>query len=142
MFGKWLGGGLGWALGGPIGAIIGFGIGSLLDESKVTVKRGSTVRSSSYASATINDFTASLLVLSAAVMKSDGKTMKSELDFVRRFFTQQFGEAKATEDMLLLKEILKKEIPVNDVCMQIKQFMPIASRLQLIHYLYGLSKAD
>ena len=23
-FGKWIGGGLGWALGGPIGAIIGF----------------------------------------------------------------------------------------------------------------------
>ena len=142
MFGKWLGGGLGWALGGPVGAIIGFALGSLLDESKVTVVRGNTSTSSGYASATVNDFTASLLVLSAAVMKSDGKVLKSELDFVKRFFIQQFGEAKANEDMLLLKEILKKEIPVSDVCAQIKQFMPIASRLQLIHYLYGLSKAD
>ncbi|HEY4799491.1 MAG TPA: TerB family tellurite resistance protein [Bacteroidia bacterium] len=142
MFGKWLGGGLGWALGGPIGGIIGFALGSLLDESEVTVQRGRTTSSSSYAAATVNDFTASLLVLSAAVMKSDGKTMKSELDFVRRFFTQQFGEAKANENMLLLREILKKDIPLNQVCAQVKQFMPIASRLQLIHYLFGLSKAD
>ena len=141
-FGKWLGGGLGWALGGPIGGIIGFALGSLLDESEVTVSRGGRTTFSSHASATINDFTASLLVLSAAVMKSDGKAMKSELDFVKKFFTQQFGEAKAAEDILLLKEILKKEIPLSEVCLQIKQSMPIASRLQLIHYLYGLSKAD
>jgi len=141
-FGKWLGGGLGWAFGGPIGGIIGFALGSLLDNSEVAVKRGSTSASSSHASATVNDFTASLLVLSAAVMKSDGAVMKSELDFIKRFFVQQFGEAKANADMLLLQEILKKEIPLHDVCNQIKHFMPIASRLQLIHYLYGLSKAD
>jgi DnaJ like chaperone protein len=141
-FGKWLGGGLGWALGGPIGAIIGFALGSLLDQSEVTVTRGGTTTSSGHASATINDFTASLLVLSAAVMKSDGKALKSELDFIKAFFTQQFGEAKANADMLLLKEILKKEIPLHEVCTQIRQFMPIASRQQLIHYLYGLSKAD
>ncbi|HNO70230.1 MAG TPA: DnaJ domain-containing protein [Bacteroidia bacterium] len=141
-FGKWLGGGLGWALGGPIGAIIGFALGSLLDESEVTVQRGNTTTTFSQASATVNDFTASLLVLSAAVMKSDGKALKSELDFVKRFFIQQFGEAKANADMLLLKEVLKKEIPLHEVCNQIKHFMPIASRLQLLHYLYGLSKAD
>ncbi|MDO8656191.1 MAG: DnaJ domain-containing protein [Nanoarchaeota archaeon] len=141
-FGKWLGGGLGWALGGPIGAIIGFALGSLLDESEVTVTRGRTTSSSSYASATVNDFTASLLVLSGAVMKSDGAVMKSELEFVRIFFTRQFGEEKARQDMLLLKEILKRTINLKEVCAQIKQFMPIASRLQLIHYLYGLSNSD
>ena len=27
-YGKWIGGGLGWAFGGPLGAIIGFAIGS------------------------------------------------------------------------------------------------------------------
>ena len=30
-FGKWIGGGLGWAVGGPIGAIFGFVVGSLFD---------------------------------------------------------------------------------------------------------------
>ena len=142
MFGKWLGGGLGWALGGPIGALIGYSLGSLLDNSEVSVKRGRTTTFSSQASATLNDFTASLLVLSAAVMKSDGKATKSELEYVRKFFIQQFGEAKAREDMRLFQEILQKEIPLQQVCSQIKQFMPIASRLQLIHYLFGISKAD
>lgn len=141
-FGKWLGGGLGWALGGPIGAIIGFALGSMLDDTEVTVQRGNTTTTHSKASVTVNDFTASLVVLSAAVMKSDGKALKSELDFVRRFFIQQFGEAKANADMLLLKEVLKKDIPLQDVCNQIRHYMPIASRLQLIHYLFGLSKAD
>ena len=39
-FGKWLGGGLGWAVGGPIGAIIGFALGSVLDDTKVVVNSG------------------------------------------------------------------------------------------------------
>jgi len=138
-FAKWLGGGLGWALGGPVGAILGFALGSMVDEAQVTVHRGSARTAPTGG---VNDFTASLLVLSGAVMKSDGAVMKSELEFVRKFFARQFGEEKARQDMLLLKEILKKEIPLHDVCDQIKHFMPHASRLQLLHYLYGLSNAD
>ena len=42
----------------------------------------------------------------------------------------------------MLKEILEKDIPVRDVCLQIKRFMPVAARLQLIHFLFGISKAD
>lgn len=145
-FAKWLGGGLGWALGGPIGAIIGFALGSLLDESEITVYKGGSPppggNRGSFQRGSVNDFTASLLVLSAAIMKSDGIPKKSELDYIRSFFIRQFGEEKAYQDMLLLKEMLKRDIPVHDVCAQIKQFMPLASRQQLIHYLYGLSKAD
>ena len=138
-FAKWLGGGLGWALGGPMGAILGFALGSMVDESEVTVHSGNTTFAPRHS---VNDFTASLLVLSAAVMKSDGKATKSELEYVRNFFVRQFGEQKANEDMLLLREMLKRDIPVHEVCAQIQQFMPLASRLQLIHYLYGLSNAD
>lgn len=147
-YAKWLGGGLGWAFGGPIGAIIGFALGSLMDETEVTVYKGGKSSSGGYGSrgpfqqTSVNDFTASLLVLSAAVMKSDGIPKKSELDYIRNFFIRQFGEQKAYQDMLLLKEMLKREIPIHDVCAQIEQFMPMASRLQLIHYLYGLSNAD
>lgn len=139
-FGKWLGGGLGWALGGPVGAILGFAIGSFLDESNVTVQ---TSRSGNLPpQLNVNDFTASLLVLSAAVMKSDGTPTRSELNFIHDFFKRQFGPEKAGQSMLMLREILKQNIPVHDVCHQIRQFMPLASRLQLIHYLYGLSNAD
>jgi DnaJ like chaperone protein len=139
-FGKWLGSGLGWALGGPLGGVLGFALGSLFDASDVK-DDGSTVDHSSTRQGT-GDFTVTLLVLSAAVMKSDGKTLKSELDYVKKFLATQFGEERAQEQLLILKEILKQEIPLHDVCVQIKHFMPHAQRLQIIHYLFGISKAD
>lgn len=143
-FGKWLGGGLGWALGGPLGAVLGFALGSAFDAASVTVQTtsGNTGYSSRLSSSHVGDFAASLLVLSAAVMKSDGKTLKSELDYVKRFLSNQFGEQNAQMQIQLLKEILKQEIPLHDVCMQIKQYMPHSERLQIIHYLFGISKAD
>ena len=88
------------------------------------------------------DFVASLLVLTAAVMKADKKIMKSELDYVKQFFLKQFGETQTDQQMLMLREILKQEIPLRDVCMQIKQNMDYAARLQLIHFLFGVASAD
>ena len=134
-FGKWLGGGLGWALGGPLGGIIGFALGSAFDGTE-TLNTENNQRTSN------GDFAMSLLVLSAAVMKSDGKILKSELDFVKDFFTKQFGRENAAQQILMLKEILKKEIPLFDVCNQIKQHMPHAQRIQIVHYLFGISQAD
>ena len=134
-FGKWLGGGLGWALGGPLGGIIGFALGSAFDGTE-TLNIETNQRTSN------GDFAMSLLVLSAAVMKSDGKMLKSELDFVKDFFTKQFGRENAAQQILMLKEILKKDIPLFDVCNQIKQHMPHAQRIQIVHYLFGISQAD
>lgn len=134
-FGKWLGGGLGWALGGPLGGIIGFALGSAFDGSE-TLNTENNQRTSN------GDFAMSLLVLSAAVMKSDGKMLKSELDFVKDFFTKQFGRENAAQQILMLKEILKKDIPLFDVCNQIKHHMPHAQRIQIVHYLFGISQAD
>lgn len=88
------------------------------------------------------DFASALLVLSAAVMKADNKLMKSELDFIREFYTRQFGHAAAAEQMGLLKEILKKDIPVRDVCQQIRYYMEHSMRLQLMYYLFGIAKSD
>ena len=144
-YGKWLGSGLGWAFGGPLGAVLGFALGSVFDASDVkeVSSQGSarqTFRSKNQAG--VAEFNISLLVLSAAVMKSDGRTLKSELDFVRTFLEKQFGEQKAQEQTLILREILKQEIPLHDVCLQIKHYMPHAQRLQIIHYLFGISKAD
>lgn len=142
QFGKWLGGGLGWALGGPLGGILGFALGSAFDAASVTVKDDGKTKYISGGAPHVGDFTASLLVLSAAVMKSDGKILKSELDYVKKFLARQFGEDHAQQQLLMLKEILKQEIPLHQVCIQIKQFMPHSERLQIIHYLFGISKAD
>ena len=141
-FGKWLGGGLGWALGGPLGGVLGFALGSMFDAASVTVQTGGPSFDPRHTAPHAGDFAASLLVLSAAVMKSDGKTLKSELDYVKSFLVNQFGERHAQEQILVLKEILKQEIPLQQVCQQIRQYMPHAERLQLVHYLFGISKAD
>src|SRR6185295_18580849 len=89
-----------------------------------------------------NDFSAALLVLCAAVMNADKRLMKSELEFVRQFFTRQFGAEVAKQRMLLLREILKQPIPLAEVCMQIRQNIDSSSRLQLLHLLFGIAAAD
>jgi DnaJ like chaperone protein len=137
-FGKWIGGGLGWAIGGPIGGLLGFFVGSIVDNT--------TIRTSTYSPlderTTPGAFGASLLVLIAAVMKADGKVLKSELDYVRQFFVRQFGSDSAAEATMMLKDLLKQNIPVNDVCSQISRNMDYSSRLQLLQLLYNVSLAD
>jgi DnaJ like chaperone protein len=144
-YAKWLGASLGWAFGGPVGALLGFGIGAVIDTAEFEVQTsngGGFSAGARRTASTFGDFSASLLVLSAAVMKADGKSLKSELDYVKRFFVQQFGEAHALQEMSVLKDLLKKEIPLQQVCLQIKQFMPVAQRLQLLHYLFGIAQSD
>jgi DnaJ like chaperone protein len=138
MFGKWLGGGLGFVMGGPIGGLLGFLVGSMIDEST-----GSTTYTTSSSQGTRQgDFGMSLLVLVAAVMKADGKVVKSELDYVKQFFVRQFGSESAKQALLTLKDILRQDIPVRDVCLQIKGNMDYSSRLQLLHILFNISLAD
>jgi DnaJ like chaperone protein len=141
-FGKWLGGGLGWALGGPLGAVLGFALGSAFDAATITVSTGKGPQYANPGATHVGDFAVSLLVLSAAVMKSDGRTMKSELDYVKKFLVNQFGEQNAQQQIRMLQEILKQDIPLQQVCLQIRQYMPHSERLQIIHYLFGISKAD
>ena len=124
---KWLFGGLGWALGGPLGAIMGYAIGS------ITSKNTNTQR---------GDFGAAMLVLFAAVMKADGELKKTELEFVKRFFIENFGVQYAQEIIPVFKKILNQNINIQDISKQIKAHMDMPSKLQLIHILFGLSKAD
>ena len=141
-FGKWLGGGLGWAFGGPVGAIIGFALGTVIDtasgqEIEMSFKgNGPRYRTQP------GDFGVSLLVLVAAVMKADGKVLKSELDYVKSFFLRQFGSERTAEHLKALREILKKDIPLQDVCLQIKNYTLYPARLQLLHLLFGVASVD
>ena len=147
-FGKWIGGALGWAMGGPIGGIIGFAVGAMADDKSFTgVRQGETTqRQTNYnqyrRQTQSGDFASALLVLSAAVMKADNRLLKSELDFIREFYTKQFGSAAAAQHIGVLKELLQKDIPVREVCEQIRYFMEHPMRLQLLHYLYGIAQSD
>ncbi len=138
-FGKWIGAGLGAFAGGPIGAIVGFMVGSMFDGGQEAVKRGTRGYSSR---TTTGGYVVSLLVLVAAVMKADGKVLKSELDYVKKFLVHNFGEDSAQEAIKMLRDLLKQTIPVNDVCRQIQGNMNYSARLQLVHFLFGIAQAD
>ena len=142
--GKIIGAIIGWFMGDIIGAVIGFSIGSVFDHGTITVRTSSRAYSGMDPAMmrTPSDFTAALLVLAAAVMKSDGKVMKSELDYVKRFFIRNFGEQHTQDRMLLLRDILKQDIPLAEACFQVKTYMPYETRLQLLHFLFGVSMAD
>ena len=133
-YGKWIGGGLGWAFGGPIGAILGFALGSMF-EGVNTIKQN-------YQGTPRGDFAMSLLVLSAAVMRADQKVVKSELDFVRSFFIRQFGDDEGNRLVLMLREILKQEINVQEVSLQVRHYMDAPAKLQILHYLFGIASSD
>lgn len=138
-FSKWIGASIGWSFGGPIGAIIGMAVGSLLDSSS---KSGSSF-TQSQAPTRSGDFEVSLLVLASIVIKADGKQDQREMDFVRAQFVQMYGKERANQAFKLFKEISKQSnISTRQVCLQIRQMMDHASRLQLIHFLFGIAKSD
>jgi DnaJ like chaperone protein len=137
---KILFGSLGWVLGGPIGAIIGYYLASSGDQAERS--HFSQTASGIYPSTKPGDFMVSLMVLLGAVMKADKQLLKSDLDYVNSFLKQQFNNQQTQEFMNLFKDIIKQDYPVRDVCRQIQRSMDHPSRLELIHVLFGLSKAD
>lgn len=138
-FVKWIGASLGWSFGGPIGAILGLALGSLIDKSSVKTKTYSrpNMRTQS------GDFEVSLLILASLVIKADGKQDQRELDFVRRQFVQMYAKDRANHAFRLFKAINKQSnISLRQVCLQIQQMMDHASRLQLLHFLFGIAQSD
>ncbi len=158
---KWLGTSLGWAFGGPIGAIIGFVLGSAVDtardpnqkkipynqkrqqqRAKHSSSRKQTRSQRQQENTKPGDFEISLLILAAVIIKADSKIDKKELEYVRKYFIKIYGSKRAENSFKLFNGIMKKKVPTTTVCAQIREHMDHASRLQLIHFLFGISKAD
>jgi len=142
-FSRWLGAGLGWTFGGPIGGIIGFALGSLFDGLSKTDLRTFQQNHQGQRQAATVDFEMSLLVLAAVVIKADKKVDQRELNFVRQSFVQMFGKERANAAFRLFKGVMaKNQISTQQVCEQIRHHVAHASRLQLLHFLFGIAKAD
>ena len=169
---KWITGLLGWVTGGPIGALIGYLVGAAVEtyiemarqipggsssEGASRSGQGGSYRQGGYAqggsgyqrttggySATEqrNSFMVSLLVLSSAVIRADGKTLQSELDYVRNFVRSNFGEAATYQAMTILNELNAKQVNIYEVGAQIAANMNYSQRLQLFDYLTRLAVAD
>jgi DnaJ like chaperone protein len=156
-FSKWIGASIGWSFGGPIGAIIGLALGSVVDalsdgKNSPFLKQGQpqqggrttySTRTQQQPQTQSGDFEVSLLILASIVIKADGKQDQRELDFVRQQFVNMYGKERANAAFALFKNINKQNnISTRQVCLQIKQMMDHPSRLQLMHFLFGIAKAD
>lgn len=155
-FSKWIGASIGWSFGGPIGAIIGLALGSVIDamadgksnpllgERDSRGRQRPTYRTQprQRPQTQSGDFEVSLLVLASVVIKADGVQDQSELDFVRQQFVNMYGKERANHAFKLFKNISKQNVSVRPVCLQIRQMMDHSSRLQLMHFLFGIAKAD
>lgn len=166
--GKWIGGALGWVLAGGsvLGAIAGYCVGSMLDDAfnasdgdKGFGEGGKTFQND-YSDTHFNQrpfeedrnsFLFSMLVLSSYIIKADGKIMHSEMEYVRNFLRNNFGEqaVRQGEDILLkLFEMQKqqgatafKEM-IRKSCVEISFHMNTGQRLQLLNYLIIIAKVD
>ena len=138
-------GGLGWVLAGPIGGIIGYAMASMNEErggSGLGGMFGLPKSGGDYPQTRAGDFTVSLLVLFGQVMKADKQLLKSELDYVKKFLTTNFGSDNARDLMVLFKDIIKQDYSLPTVCRQVKNHMDHPARLEMIHVLFGLSQSD
>jgi DnaJ like chaperone protein len=127
--GKWVGIGAGWFLAGPIGAIIGYYISKKFFDGKNDQAKA---------------YELSLLILSSLVIKSDGKIVKAELDYVKKFFINTFGVQKANKYFEIFNKLNKQSLDsqLRPVCQQLNSYVNHASRLQIIHFLFGVSASD
>ena len=140
---------IGFFSSGFFGAIVGFMIGSYVDyaygaEETTSYSQGSFNNYGGYQTNQVHpsDFKNSLLILIAAVMKADGVAMKSELDLVKAMLLRTYGEQESRNMLLQLREYLKKEHNLNEVCRNLRNRMSYSPRLELVHILFRISRAD
>lgn len=140
---KWIGAGVGFTLGGPIGSILGFVVGSIIGGFSKEDIENAKKYSASGGNVQSGDFEISLLLLSAVVIKADGKVDERELNYVRAHFKNMYGEERANNAFKLFKGFMQNNnISTQQICVQIRQNLTHASRLQLVHFLFGIAKSD
>lgn len=132
---KWTGAILGFLFGGGLfGVLIGYGVGTLIDS---LVKKEYSASGKEQ-----GDFVMALLILFSAVMKADGRILKSELNYVKRWLIQNLGEDETQNRLLILKELLNKNIDTKQACEKINSSVSYSARLELLHMLFGIAFAD
>jgi len=166
-FARWIGGFLGALSGGGIiGAIAGYALGSLIDSAleRNSVSTRDTRTSAQGTSETHrqtttgneqeghrNGFLFSLMLLSAHIIQADGKIMHSEMEYVRDFLRNNFGQNAVTQgnDILLRLFDRRKQLgetewqrQIRQACKEICSVMAVEERLQLLAFLCEISKAD
>lgn len=164
--GKWIGGIIGFMAFGPLGALAGIVLGSLFDNA--TSFTGQTFDQGGYGNENANpgphagnsyagqrnSFLFSMLVMASYIIKADGRIMHSEMEFVRNFLRNNFGEAAVSEGETILLRLFEQrkrmdlENPmafkntIRECGMQIAYNLSYEERLQMLAFLAQIAKAD
>ncbi|WP_405378383.1 TerB family tellurite resistance protein [Nonlabens sp. Asnod3-A02] len=89
------------------------------------------------------DFELNLLSLTSLVIKADGKVTQTELDYVRQYFVSSYGKEKANAIFRVFNDVVKKrEVSAARICNYLNARTRYESRLQILHFLFGIAKAD
>ena len=146
---KWIGAVAGWFFtrnfyGAMVGYLAGYFIEQLSQKSKSNRPNRSTGRNTQRRSqVTPKDFELNLLSLASLVIKADGKVNQVELDYVRKYFVANYGKERANATFRTFNEVIKsREINTARITNYISQFTRYESRLQIIHFLFGIANAD
>jgi DnaJ like chaperone protein len=180
---KWIGGFLGLLSGGPIGALAGFVLGALFDKltddngliadeseydyngyggNGYSRSGGNYANSGSYSSGssdnvdygTRNGFLFSMLTLASYIIRADGKIMHSEMETMRTFLRQNFGQTAVDEGNAIMLKLFEEQKRMEahnpgsyrqviiEACQQLRRVLNRPQRLQLLQLLAMLAKAD
>ena len=127
------------------GAILGFVIGSVIDNINAgkTYNRGGSIFGRTATQNIPAEFELKLLALASVVIKADGKVDQSELDYVRRYFVQAYGKERANTTFRLFNDQIKKSgVSAVNLAQELKAYLRYESRLQVLHFLFSVAKAD
>lgn len=170
-FGKWIGGYLGFMIAGPLGALAGVVLGALFDglvgsfssggeyignDSSWGSRNDSSYRET-YGNAQQvnmgdrNSFLFSILVLISYIARADQKVMHSEMEMIRQFLRQNFGEGAVTQGEQILRKLFDQHKQMGDAsfrnaviqsCQQISMNLSYSQRLQMLSFLAQVARAD
>lgn len=127
------------------GAILGFVIGSVIDNMNAgkTYDRGGSIFGRTATQNIPAEFELKLLALASVVIKADGKVDQSELNYVRRYFVQAYGKERANTTFRLFNDQIKESgVSAVNLAQELKAYLRYESRLQVLHFLFSVAKAD
>ena len=156
---KWIGGIVGFMTMGPLGALAGFVFGSMLDKASEQISdpeaepdHHTDDECGGYGQR--NSFLFSLLVMASYIIKADGRVMHSEMEFVRRFLRNSFGEQAVAEGEKILLNLFEQRKRMDsqnpyafrstiiECGAQIAANLSYGQRLQLLDFLVQIAKSD
>ena len=140
---KWIAAIIGYSIFRFPGAIIGFLLGSLFEGSSSSNGSRRSIFTQSKQGVSPAEFELNLLSLASLVIKADGIVNQKELDFVRQYFVQAYGKEQANATFKVFnEEIKKKQLSAQKIAAFLRNRMRYESRLQIIHFLFSVAKAD